>query len=246
MDLRKHRTVNTKPPDVPAVPGLSEQNKKKTQKMAAAERQRAYRQRVKENPEKYKQQKEGDRLRCKLWRMNRSEEQEQRDRDLCKQRSVVFRARQKASGTKPASKRTRKQTLAQAEKWREYKRKERAAMPAQKRRRVNERRRALYAQKKEAEKKADEVKASRNLEKTPSLFTSENARWKAISRSLHILPRSPDKFALVLSSVVGKSTPRRKSALKKKCILSPGSKKKLAFNCKHSVKNYTLDSRKQR
>ena len=57
------------------------------------------------------------------------------------------------------------------------------------------------------------------LESTP--FPSDGAKRKTLSRSWRVLPRSPRKFAEVMASVVQTSTPKRKAALKKRCILSP-------------------------
>ncbi|CAC5406235.1 unnamed protein product [Mytilus coruscus] len=56
-------------------------------------------------------------------------------------------------------------------------------------------------------------------------YQTKCARRKAVSRSIKILPKNPDKFAEVVATIIKNSTPRKKAALKNKCIASPSSKK---------------------
>ena len=241
MKLREKQGNHGEDPASSSVGLLADEKGKAKIKKSKAKRQKEYRKRLKEDPEKYKNQLEMCRMRSKLWRLERSEAGRENDRQLTRERARRFRERTSGSGKSSgtAAKRTRRGKLAQADMWREQKKKQRATMTVQKIRRVNERRREIYAQKKaEKEVAADQTK--------PSAFNSDSAKRKAVSRSWRILPKSPDKFAEVLSNIVGKATPKRKTALKKKCILSPGSKKKLSFYRKTSIKHVLQQIRKTR
>lgn len=60
-------------------------------------------------------------------------------------------------------------------------------------------------------------------------FSSKEALRKATNRAKKSMPKSSEKYADVLSQLVGKATPRSKEKLNKKCIVSPKSKKHLDF-----------------
>lgn len=111
------------------------------------------------------------------------------------------------------------------EKWKLEKRLQRESMSSQAKRRLNEKRRAQYALQKNSKKH----EGPHSLP-TQAHNTSDSARRKAVSRTFKILPKDPNKFADVLSSVVKSATPTRKSALRKKIILSPSQKKATRFS----------------
>ena len=134
--------------------------KRKKKKPSDSDRVKAYRKRLKvENPEKYKELRAKNRLQCRTYRANLSEEQRAQHRVKSTLRKQVQRQKKKEAlehtgSSKGMSKGTRKvdtKAVAQRAAWREQKQKQREAMSAEKRRRINEKRRQRYREKKEAE-----------------------------------------------------------------------------------------------
>ena len=103
---------------------------------------------------------------------------------------------------------------AQRAKWRDAKRKQRKEMSSQKKRRINEKRRQKYALKK-ANVNVAKLSPEANPEDEQPGFKSDSAKRKAISRAMRVLPKSSKKFVQVVTTIIEKSTPRKKDAFKK-------------------------------
>lgn len=118
---------------------------------------------------------------------------------------------------------TRLQVDKQRDYWRKKKR-ERESMTSQKRRRINERRRHIYAEKQQSK----ENKNKKIGEPSNNKGYTEEAERKAIFRAKNLLPTSPQKFANVVAGLAAKASPRKRKALDENVtiILSPKKRKK--------------------
>ncbi|KAJ8278463.1 hypothetical protein GJAV_G00087880 [Gymnothorax javanicus] len=87
MNLRERKSKDEKECEAPVLPPNRRGHKKPK---SPAEKQKEYRERLKADPAKYAEVKEVDRTRSKLWRLKRSEQQIQRDRQLGRERSARF------------------------------------------------------------------------------------------------------------------------------------------------------------
>lgn len=97
-------------------------------------------------------------------------------------------------------------------------------MTSQKRRRINERRRKIYAERQQSkENKNKKIEEPSNRKG----YTKEAER-KAIFRAKNLLPTLPQKFANVVAGLAGKASPRKRKALDENVtiILSPKKRKK--------------------
>ncbi|KAJ8047473.1 hypothetical protein HOLleu_06479 [Holothuria leucospilota] len=241
MQLRQRKTNasqdNHSQPQEPA----NEPHRNKT----PAAYQREYRQKIKASKEIYAIHLEHERIRARLFRMKRTEEQKARDRELGRERSRRYRQKHKgeanSTGEGPAKKVTRAERQALREKWRLAKQKQRMNMSVQKRRRINEKRRESYALRNKPDSSA--VTPPTNQ---PEAFDSNSALRKAVSRSLRILPKNSTKFAQVMSSIVKRATPKRKKALQDRIILSPTQKRRLDFLERNSVRSVIEEIKKKR
>jgi hypothetical protein len=183
------------------------------QKKTQVEVMKEYRQRMKDNPEMYKSHRECETLRLKLFRLNMSDEQKKNYGEKSKERMRRYREKQKAEGDS-SPKTAVRLTRAEAEKrqtgWRDQKRNQRGNMSAQKKRRVNEKRRASYHQKKKALSASPVPTTSSAVPATtssaaPTTTSSDvptttssavptysgTAKRKAVSRSLKSMPKHP-------------------------------------------------------
>jgi hypothetical protein len=281
-----------------------------------AERARAFRAKLKENEEEYRQFRDYENLRVQVYRLGMSEEKREEYNEKCKYRMREYRKRKKEQGEAEAarSKKKRKKTRAEKEqqraKWRDAKTKERLNWTSQKKRRVNERRRARYALEKvranevepeddqmivdqpeqlivEREVQVEEMAQVVVVEQPEQLVVepevqveeatlvvqpevqveeatlvvqpevqveeatlvvqpkdqlemkevqpeaepvySSAAKRQCVSRVRKLLPASPQAFTDVVASLIKSATPKKKSAMKKKFIYSPDSKKKLEY-----------------
>lgn len=88
---------------------------------------------------------------------------------------------------------------------------------SQKKRRINERRRQLYALRKGKSSSKSPPSTVQESAGTCNSYTRD-ARRKVVSRSLKVLPKNPEKFAEVISNIIQKSTPRKKNCLKEKRV----------------------------
>lgn len=99
-------------------------------------------------------------------------------------------------------------------KWRGAKSKSRQKMTVQKKRRINEKRRASYAKSKKLQNNTIQrgnTEAGSDHDKTTT-FKSDNARRKAISGIKYSMPSSPRNFSVILSSLITNAFPRKKNA----------------------------------
>ena len=119
-------------------------------KLTAAERQRAYRQRLKENPEKYRLHKELNNLRLRVYRDNLKGQALENSREKNRIHVAKHRALKKAQGiiSKKEPPKTRAAQEKKREYWRNKKREERRRTPREqkevnKKRREQRRRKAL-------------------------------------------------------------------------------------------------------
>lgn len=98
------------------------------------------------------------------------------------------------------------------------------SMTSQKRRRINERRRKIYAERQQSkENKNKKIEEPSNRKG----YTKEAER-KAIFRAKNLLPTLPQKFANVVAGLAAKASPRKRKALDENVtiILSPKKRKK--------------------
>lgn len=97
-------------------------------------------------------------------------------------------------------------------------------MTSQKRRRINERRRKINAEKQQSE----ENKNKKIEEPSNSKGYFKEAERKAIFRAKNLLPTLPQKFANVVAGLAAKASPRKRKALDENgtIILSPKKRKK--------------------
>ena len=138
-------------------------------------------------------------------------------------------------------------------------------MNPQQKRRQNEKRRAKYAAKQTAKRfipLSNENRTSTSPPDTPDVgnmpagdviiigsgpgLKTGDARRKAASRVMRIMPKCPEKFAQCMEHIIRKTTPRRRSALSSRCILSPSKCKTLDFLDATSIKTVFLDIKKRR
>lgn len=176
-----------------------------------AEACRVYKEKLKEDPEKYNTYVENQRQRCKQYRAKSTEEQKAHQREQSRLRMQAMRARIKERG--PATRATQDKKRA---KWREEKREQAAKFTPQKRRRINEKRRAKYQEKKSISSRHPSVPANNDVLPNASskvCTTSPAAQRKALARAKAVLPKSPTKFARVLVGLQKNASPRKKAAL---------------------------------
>jgi hypothetical protein len=140
-----------------------------------ADRCRAYRERLKEDEERYKEYRQDECLRLQVFRLQMTQETREKYNLKTKERMRDYRARLKAqkaaqeetSKSKKKKKMTRREKEKKRADWRNAKRAERASWTSQKRRRVNEKRRERYALKKaleHAEEEEEDIEADGQLE----------------------------------------------------------------------------------
>lgn len=113
---------------------------------------------------------------------------------------------------------------------REYKRKWRENLTAQKKRRIREKdasqKREKRQQKLQNTKKALFPSQSTSIENTCTYQNKETYR-KAVYRVKKKLPKTPERYAKLVKGLMTKVTPRKKAALNKEGIDSPNAKKNL-------------------
>lgn len=190
--------------------------------LSHAERCKAYRQKIKEDADKYHKYLIENKEKCKAYRQNRSEEKKADQRLKNTLRKQKERQRKKASQQQKML--TRTDVLAeetQRAKWREEKRRQAEKMHWKTREKKNERRRQLYQEKKEAARqknsKAVQCEASTSsigqlTVTVPTSFEerSPEAQRKALQRARSALPKSPRKFVSTVASLIQKASPKKK------------------------------------
>ena len=181
----------------------------------------SWRQRMREkDKEKYDEKKRYEALRAKEYRAGLNEDQKARSRELTRQRVARCRARKKSekrTKSDPAVE-TRGQEQQKEKKrkiWAEEKRKYRAKLTAQKKRRILEKRRVDYEMKRI---RKSENKLTVKIMKTPQGKSqidvrSEGSKRKALSRARKALPQEASKYASTVSDLIQKTTPHKRHAL---------------------------------
>jgi len=203
--------------------------KSKTKPLTSAERSRRFRDNLKNDPTLYEAYREFETARVSAYRHNMSEDKKKEYNEKTKIRMTKYREKKKMDGSssthaKPKKPVTRAERELQRVKWREAKRISRLNMTGQKRRRINEKRRATYADRKQNKNVQKNTK-----DDSTSSFTSDSARRKAVSRIKSRMPSSPRKYSIIVSSLIKNVTPRKQKALKENLICTPDGKKRLKF-----------------
>ena len=104
----------------------------------------------------------------------------------------------------------------QQEAWKRQKRNWRASLHPQKKRRLNEKRRAKYSEKKAARKAQAECNNDQGPARDSELMNdsrSDAAKRKALQRARQSLPKEPFAFADTVCDVVATCSPRKQAAL---------------------------------
>lgn len=196
-----------------------------------------YRQKVKENPDRYKAHLEAEAQRNRAYRANLSETEKDRQRDITRIRVQKWREKQKVNPATnqihPKNSETKKNNVPKTRNkikemrdyWRLKKQQQRENMSVQKKRRINEGRREKYANNKDLAK-YKKAKKENPINRTSSGYTSKDAERKAVYRANKCLPSTPQKFASVLSGIAAKATPRKRAALDKEGIILTPIKKR--------------------
>lgn len=203
--------------------------KSKTKPLTSAERSRRFRDKLKNDPTLYQAYREFETARVSAYRQNMSEDKKKEYNEKTKIRMTKYREKKKMDGgssthSKPKKPVTRAERELQRVKWREAKRISRLNMTGQKRRRINEKRRATYADRKQNKNVQKNTK-----DDSTSSFNSDSARRKAVSRIKSRMPSSPRKYSIIVSSLISNVTPRKQKALKENLICTPDGKKRLKF-----------------
>ncbi|XP_033755233.1 uncharacterized protein LOC117338131 isoform X1 [Pecten maximus] len=174
-------------------------------KLTTAEQKRKiskeWRERLKENPAKYKEHRLVETLRLQDYRKNLSNEQKEIQKGQARLRQQRYRNKKKLEGhitSKAPVNKTRASKEVQRQTWREAKRLQRMNLSHQKKRRINERRRKIYHEKKQP--KSSEKEKEIHPVDNESLMT-QVAKRKAVSRCLRVLPKNPKKYAEVVTQL---------------------------------------------
>ncbi|XP_033752596.1 uncharacterized protein LOC117336235 isoform X2 [Pecten maximus] len=190
--------------------------------------------------------------RMRVARHEWSEEQKQKNREMSKIRMREYRERKKTEREKTNNSEVRKMATRQEKKAKEeqnkrkaeYRKKYRAGLSSQKKRRIREK----DAKRKQEKRCKNMIGATTVVQSVP--ITTENTKTplsdsalkKAVYRAKKRLPKSPSKFADVVSGLVSNATPRKKLALSNKGLDSSETKKNLD-NILQSIKDVDLDMR---
>lgn len=160
---------------------------------------------------------EENKKRSKNYRKNRNEEQKDVDREKARIRAKQYRDRmkEKYGSTVPLSRKanikTRREVANQREYWRKKKQDSRSRLHAQKKRRIKE-----YDRKRKMESKkvlnGDLTPTITDENESVRIFTPEAER-KAFSRAKKYIPKDPKRYAGIVSKLITKASPKKKAAL---------------------------------
>ncbi|VDI69356.1 Hypothetical predicted protein [Mytilus galloprovincialis] len=237
----RSRTRNTEIKQ-PSNASYNEGKQSATQQKSNKQKMVEYRQRLKESPDTYQAYLASEAERNKAYRVaNLTEEKRATQRELTRLRVKRFREKNKAQLTlnepnqsndnvndaTPKTPQTRQKVKGRREYWRKKKQDQRQNMTAQKKRRINERRRQKYAGKKGI-KILDDSKKQQSLASVSPGYITKEAERKAIYRAKKSLPTSPNKFASVLSGIAAMATSRKRAALDKNgTVMTPSKRRRL-------------------
>ena len=198
-------------PDDPPPPPPKETKKK----VPIADLMKMYREKRKQDPERYEKYQRENKVKCRAYRANMTADKKAQERENGKERVRNSRQRKKElKQAEPPRVTTRKDIAAQEaqrEKWRQEKKKQADGMHWRTKQARNEKRRLLYRQKRDR-KQAEGAEAVPIL---PSIEDSEDTRTrvakrKALQRAKGALPNSPGKYVATVRSLIDKSSPRKK------------------------------------
>ncbi|KAK7099806.1 uncharacterized protein [Littorina saxatilis] len=219
---RNFRDVEAEPIDDAADDGISK----------AAKNQRRYRERLKDDPVMFREHRERENERIKVFKSNMTEEQKAQQRLLTNIR--VKRCREKKKEGLPLNKpkvKTRAASEVEREAARLRQQKLRAKFTPQKKAAVNKIRREKRAQEK-AEKRE-------KVESTPPIVPEEeigqgyntiDAKRKAVNKVIKSMPEDPQKFAEVLDKLTSVKSPRKTRAMEELGIHSAGKRKEQHYS----------------
>ena len=201
------------------------------------ERARAYRERLKLNPDKLKETREKANLRKRKYRDERSEEK--RATDNAKQVIRQRRYTEKKSNNIVTPPITRIVSEKRREYWKVKKQEQRKRMSSQKKRRIKEHDVAYRRKKRQEEKqkcRPSPSEARHDQSTSGQSYSTPSAKRKAASRAKDMLPTDAGKFAEVIDHIIANATPNKKTALREKGLHSPAAKRrKLDFHTKMST-----------
>ncbi|XP_045207653.2 uncharacterized protein LOC123559695 [Mercenaria mercenaria] len=196
-----------------------------------------YRERLKECPALYKAYKDKEAARGRQYRASLSDAKKKDQREKTRLLVQKWRDQQKlkmnfnmnqATTSKPkhsVSVKTRVQKK-QQEKWRINKQKQRANMTAQKKRRIHEKRRAKYNEKKKQITRTKKEKPIKESSIQEDGYKTEDAKRKAVYRAKQTLPSEQKKIAQVMSKLTESASPRKRKALDQEGFFTPAVKKR--------------------
>jgi len=225
--------------------------------MTGAERNKLYRERRKNNQERYSEYLEKNKTACQRYRACMSDDQRKLYNERGAERAVKSkkrRAEEKAS--EPEKRMTRLDAVAienQRAKWRAQKQAERNQMHHKTREAINARKRAAYAATKAAKvRPVEDSDADQGSTETSDSQTGHMdnrtpyAKRKALQRARTAIPNSPAKFAATVAAIIKSATPRKQHHMRGLALDTEaqhaGSKYIAAFRClrdKNDVSNST-------
>ena len=218
-------------------PNPVQNRKTKTRQEISAD----YRQKRKEDIERYTQYLEKNRVNCKAYResMKGDEEKRQQNNERARQRMAKMREKRKLqqiSANTPQKVKTRNdrnEEEMQRKQWREEKRKQRSNYSSQKRTAINKKRREKRLEQKlarEREGLSKKTNSATTQTETPlsssapspasSSSWTPNAQRTALSRARKSMPKNPQQFAETWTQLAEKATPRKKHAIQEKQMYS--------------------------
>ncbi|CAC5413756.1 unnamed protein product [Mytilus coruscus] len=242
VKLRSSRREKNK-----ATPIHNETTTVKLEKKSSKQKMKEYRDRLKENPDTYKAYLASEAERNRAYRARLDDQQRERQREKTRIRVQKFREKTKSAMTlktpnddalvQPKTPKTRQKVKDQREYWRNKKKEQRKNMTAQKRRRVNEKRRLNYAEKRD--KKLTTKEKEKEARTTTTGYKTKEAERKAVYRAKQSLPSSSNKFASVLAGIAASATPRKRAALENDGIILTPSKRRRLDMCSQSLAKIT-------
>ena len=188
--------------------------------MTGAERNKLYRERRKNNQERYSEYLEKNKTACQRYRACMSDDQRKLYNERGAGRAVKSKKRRvEEKAAEPEKRITRLDAVAienQRAKWRAQKQAERNQMHHKTREAINARRRAAYAATKAAKvRPVEDSDADQGSTETSDSQTGHMdnrtpyAKRKALQRARTAIPNSPAKFAATVAAIIKSATPRK-------------------------------------
>ena len=185
-------------------------------KLSSREKAQLYREKRKQDPERYAAYLEKNKQACSKYRAQMTAEKKAEYLQNGKLRSRKSREKKKEEKEmRPEKRVTRKDDAdreAERAKWREEKRKQRQTMHWKTREAINAKRRAAYHAKKNKSQQASSVFHSDQLSQSPSVcdVRTPAAQRKALQRAKKAMPSSPMKYVHTVQALINSASPRKK------------------------------------